>query len=75
MQSTTKLGATEIRWLSDLAVSDFDIKYRSGKTNRNADVLNRKTAHRVEPTNFRINIRDEEVHSIKVDTLETVIPE
>ena len=30
---------SQIRWLSDLALFDFDIKYRAGKTNQGADAL------------------------------------
>lgn len=39
--SSAKLGAYEQRWASQLANFDFDIKYRSGKHNTNADVLSR----------------------------------
>ncbi len=39
---TKKLGATEMRWIADLAQFDFDIKYRSGKTNVVADALSRQ---------------------------------
>ncbi len=39
--STAKLDATGHRWLSELANFDFDIKYRSGKVNRDADALSR----------------------------------
>ena len=38
----SKLGAAQIRWLSELALFDFDIKYRSGKTNTVADALSRR---------------------------------
>ena len=31
---TSKLGASQIRWLSDFTLFDFDIKYRAGKSNQ-----------------------------------------
>ncbi|KAL4004410.1 P2Y purinoceptor 4 [Sarotherodon galilaeus] len=37
-----KLGATEQRWASQLVAFDFEIKYRSGRSNRNADALSRQ---------------------------------
>ena len=39
---SAKLGATEHRWAAQLAAFDFDIKYRSGRSNRNADALSRQ---------------------------------
>ena len=36
---SSKLGATQIRWLSELALYDFDIIYCSGKSNLVADTL------------------------------------
>ena len=38
---TSRLGAAQIRWLSDLALFDFEIKYRAGKSNQVADTLSR----------------------------------
>lgn len=38
---TAKLGATEHRWASELAMFDFDIKYRPGAANKNVDALSR----------------------------------
>ena len=35
----SKLGVAQIRWLSELALFDFDIKYRSDKSNQAADAL------------------------------------
>ena len=35
----SKLGVAQIRWLSKLALFEFDIKYRSGKLNQAADAL------------------------------------
>ena len=39
MCHTSQLGMSQIRWLSDLALFDFDIKYRVGKSNQVADTL------------------------------------
>lgn len=33
--NSAKLGATEQRWASQLALFDFEIKYRSGRINKN----------------------------------------
>ncbi|KAI3358861.1 hypothetical protein L3Q82_015251 [Scortum barcoo] len=41
---SAKLGATEHRWAAQLAAFDFDIKYHSGRSNRNADALSRQCA-------------------------------
>ena len=35
----SKLGAAQIRWLSKLVLFDFDIKYRTGKSNEAVDAL------------------------------------
>ena len=39
---TAKLAAVEQRWASELASFNFDIKYRPGAANRNADALSRQ---------------------------------
>ncbi|XP_069800966.1 uncharacterized protein [Dendropsophus ebraccatus] len=39
--NTARLGALEQRWASRLANFNFEIKYRSGKANVNADLLSR----------------------------------
>ena len=44
----SKLGAAQIRWLSKLALFDFDIKYRSGKSNQAADALSHRPATDIE---------------------------
>lgn len=41
LQSTSKLGAVEQRWAAQLAMYNFEIKYRTGKTNQAADALSR----------------------------------
>ena len=35
----SKLGAAQIRWFSKLALFDFNIKYRTGRSNQAADAL------------------------------------
>ena len=39
---TSKLGVAQIRWLSELALYDFDIVYRTGKSNLVADAISRR---------------------------------
>ena len=39
---TSKLGMAQIHWLSELALYDFDIVYRMGKSNLVADALSRR---------------------------------
>lgn len=45
LNSTAKLGATEMRWVAELSQFNYTIKYRSGRSNVNADALSRKTIH------------------------------
>lgn len=40
--SSAKLGATEQRWASQLASFDLSLRYRSGRSNANADALSRQ---------------------------------
>ena len=42
---TSRLGTSQIRWLSDLVLFDFDIKYRAGKSNQAADALSWQPAN------------------------------
>lgn len=37
-----RLGAVEQRWAAQLASFDFELRYRSGKSNCNADALSRQ---------------------------------
>ena len=39
---TSRLGTAQIRWLSDLMLFDFEIKYRAGKSNQAADALSQR---------------------------------
>ena len=71
VQTTGKLGATETRWVAELAQFDFEIKYRSGRSNRNADSLSRKTLHGKEPKSVRfeeVTTHDEVAHSMEQTT-------
>ena len=45
LKTNAKLGATETRWAAELELFQFTIKYRSGRSNGNADALSRKTTH------------------------------
>lgn len=40
--TSAKLGATEQRWASQIACFDFEVKYRPGRCNKNADALSRQ---------------------------------
>jgi transposase InsO family protein len=39
--SSAKLNATTMRWLNELSEFHFDIKYRPGRTNKDADAMSR----------------------------------
>ena len=39
---SSKVGAAQICWLSELVLYDFDIVYRTGKSNLIADALSRR---------------------------------
>ena len=59
----SKLGASQIRWLSELALLDFTIKYQTGHSNRVADAL----SHR--PFNPSCNFETESTDSNEVETI------
>lgn len=40
--ATAKLGATEQRWAAQLSLFDYVLRYRSGRSNTNADALSRQ---------------------------------
>ena len=60
---TSKLGAAQIRWLSELALFDFDIVYRTGRTNRVADALSRR------PTEFTSEDTESDTDSDEWETI------
>ena len=63
---TAKISTTEQRWVADLDVFNFDIQYRSGKLNANADALSRNPVEI--PQEDDIEGRYVEVYSIKIST-------
>ena len=46
---SARLGAVEQRWVAQLASFDFEVKYRAGRENVNADVLSRFPTNRTPP--------------------------
>ena len=42
--STTKLNATGMRWVSEVASFNFKVKYRPGKSSQDCDYLSRNPA-------------------------------
>ena len=55
---TSKLCASKICWLSELALFDFNIQYRSGKTNKPADTLSQQ------PVNLNLEIESNSDNNI-----------
>ena len=45
---SSNLGAANIRWISDLAMFDFDIKHHCGSENKVADALNHQPHDEIE---------------------------
>ena len=59
----SKLGVSQIQWLSELALFDFTIKYQTGHSNRAADAL----SHR--PFNPSCNFNTESTDSNEVEVI------
>ena len=58
VQTTAKLNATGLRWISELANFKFEIKYRAGKRHIDADYLSR---HPIECSRENPNESDREI--------------
>ena len=63
----SKLGAAQIRWLSELALFDFDIKYRTGKSNQAADALSHRPKSSVDISSDRGSEESEEYETISYE--------
>ena len=57
---TSKLGAAQICWLSELALYDFDIVYRTGRSNLVTDALSRRPEAEGENHNQTCSDNDDE---------------
>ena len=57
---TSKLGAAQIRWLSKLALYDFDIVYHTGRSNLVADTLSHRPEAEGENHNQACSDNDDE---------------
>ena len=68
---TSKLGAAQIRWLSELALYDFDIIYRTGKSNLVADALSRRPESPTDNRNNREEDSDEDWEAISYPVTHT----
>jgi len=83
--TTAKLDATGYRWLAQISAYDFSIRYRTGKTNVDADALSRlpidnETVKAIchqddrEDVVLSLPVQVSAVESISKDSLSTVIP-
>jgi len=70
IQTTAKLGATEMRWVGELAQFNLTIRHRSGKLNKNADSLSRKTTHSPETA----RLEELEVQIKELPSVSTQLP-
>ena len=65
----SKLGAAQIRWLSELALFDFDIKYRTGKSNQAADALSHCPKSSLDMSSDRGSEESEEYETISYEVI------
>ena len=68
---TSKLGAAQICWLSELALYDFDIVYCTGKSNLVADALSRRPESPSSNNRGREDDSDEEWEAISYPVTDT----
>ena len=73
LQTTAKLGALEQRWAAQLALFDFTINYRSGRSNANADALSRQP-HGSVPEETEDSKEDQLLHIESIVTMATPVP-
>ena len=70
----SKLGVAQIRWLSKLVLFDFDIKNRTGRSNKAADVLSH---HPIDSEEMNSNSESEEyetiLYAIECEELEEIL--
>ena len=65
----SKLGVAQIRWLSELALFDFDIKYRTGKSNQAADALSHHPKSSVDISSDRESEENEEYETLSYEVI------
>ena len=75
LQTTAKLGATETRWAAELAQFTFTVKYRSGRSSKNADALSRKVSHVEETPVARLEEIASDSFSLQWNGRRTLVPE
>ena len=73
LQTTAKLGALEQRCAAHLALFDFTINYRSGRSNANADTLSRQPRGPM-PDETEESKEDELSHVESIVTMATPVP-
>lgn len=70
--TTAKLDATGHRWLAALGSYNFDIHYRPGKTNRDADILSRLPKRLESEATVPDVASDDEYHVITRDAITAI---